>query len=270
MPCCHGTDYVDLREAHSRLPQQHVGPDEHMTYPTYMNTVSVCHADADQLAAVNDMPVSPTCFTCHGTMESFAEVFGTDLTFHLTLTPTPETANCASCHAADDVAAQKLVVTDSHNGLTTERGGIIFDGVDTSVTEGALFDWEITGIVDDGVNLAISWQASYDGVGVDACNATAAACAGHGDGNGNLSMLRNYAQGDDFILGMSTSAPGQANSVNVTTTNTVCANGVATTTIPVDDVTAERGIVALQGKPRVVSVLAPTATMSVRAEDANV
>ena len=40
-----------------------------------------------------------------------------------------------------------------------------------------MFDWEITGIVDDGVNLAISWQASYDGVGVDPCNATVGAGA---------------------------------------------------------------------------------------------
>jgi OmcA/MtrC family decaheme c-type cytochrome len=41
--------------------------------------------------------------------------------------------------------------------------------------------------------------------------------------------------------------------VNVTVDNTVCADGIATTTIPVDDVDAERGIVALQGKPRTVS-----------------
>ena len=150
--------------------------------------------------------------------------------------------------------------------LTTERGGIIFGGVDTSVTEGARFEWEITGIVDDGFDLAISWQASYDGVGVDPCNATVGEGAPlfHGDDDGNLSMLRNYAQGDDFILGQSTSAPGQALSVNVTNENTTCADGVATTVIPVDDVDVERGIVALQGKPRVISVLDPAEVMSVR------
>ena len=78
-------------------------------------------------------------------------------------------------------------------------------------------------------------------------------------------MLRSYAQGDDFILGQSTSAPGQALSVNVSNDNTTCAAGIATTTIPVDDVDAERGIVALQGKPRVVSVADPAETMAVRA-----
>ena len=62
---------------------------------------------------------------------------------------------------------------------------------------------------------------------------------------GNLSMLRSYAQGDDFILGQSTSAPGQALSVNVIDANTACAGGVATTTIPVDVVAAE----TRQGSP---------------------
>jgi OmcA/MtrC family decaheme c-type cytochrome len=244
-----------------------------ITYPTYMTNCSVCHSadtivpavGVSALAAANAMPVSGSgCFTCHGSMASWDFTGG--LEFHLTL-PDPETADCQVCHDAGGVAAGKVVVSDFHNGLTTERGGIVFNGVDTSVTEGAKFVWEITGVVDDGTNLAISWQASYDGVGVDPCNATAGAGAPvfHADGNGNLSMLRNYAQGDDFILGQSTSAPGQALNVGVSTDNTTCASGVATTTIPVDDVDAERGIVALQGKPRVVSVLDPTATMSVRA-----
>ncbi len=64
-----------------------------------------------------------------------------------------------------------------HNGATTERGGIIWDGVDTSVIEGALFNWQITGVADDGTNLTITWQATYNGVGVDPCNATAGAGA---------------------------------------------------------------------------------------------
>jgi hypothetical protein len=52
------------------------------------------------------------------------------------------------------------------------------------------------------------------------------------------------------VLGKSTSAPGQALAVNLSTTNTVCAGNVATTTIPVDTGVAAgtRGVVALQGK----------------------
>ncbi len=245
-----------------------------VTYPTYMTNCSVCHSDSNivpaagvsALAAANAMPVTGRgCFTCHGSMDGFDF---TGLEFHLNIVD-PETADCQACH---DGALARATVADFHNGAITERGGIIFGGVDTSVTEGALFDWEITGIVDDGVNLAISWQASYDGVGVDPCNATVGVGAPlfHGDDNGNLSMLRNYAQGDDFILGQSTSAPGQALSVNVTTANTTCVGGVATTTIPVDVTDAERGVVALQGKPRVISVLDPTATMAVPSRDPDV
>jgi OmcA/MtrC family decaheme c-type cytochrome len=244
-----------------------------VTYPTYMTNCSVCHSDdnivpaagVSALAAANAMPVTGAgCFSCHGSMDGFDF---TGLEFHLNI-PTPETANCAQCHnppAQGGVA--RYTVAQYHNGIVTERGGIIFDGVDTSVTEGAKFAWEITGIDDDGVNLAISWQASYDGVAVNPCNATVGVGAPlfHLGPGANLSMLRSYFQGDDPILGQSTSAPGQANAVNVTADNTTCQGNVATTTIPVDAVDYERGIVALQGKPRVVSVLDPTATMAVRA-----
>ena len=70
-------------------------------------------------------------------------------------------------------------------------------------------------------------------------------------GEGTLSMLRSYAQGDDYVLGQA-NAPGQASAVNLSTDNTVCAGNVATTTIPVDAAipAGTRGIVALQGKPQ--------------------
>jgi OmcA/MtrC family decaheme c-type cytochrome len=234
-----------------------------VTYPTYMNNCSVCHDDTSTLAAANGMTVSgANCFSCHESMEAFPDA----PSFHA---PYDETTDCASaCHNPAGTAPLLADVTDFHNGSLTERSGIIWDGVDTSVTEGAKFDWQITGVVDDGTNLAISWTASYDGVGVNPCNATVGPGAPvfDGDDAGNLSMLRSYAQGDDFILGQSTSAPGQANAVNLDTTNTVCAGNVATTTIPVDAVDATVGRVALQGKPRVVSVADATATMQVRAK----
>ena len=68
-------------------------------------------------------------------------------------------------------------------------------------------------------------------------------------------MLRSYAQGDDYVLGQRHRA-GPARSARErhqpTTTNTVCAANVATTTIPVDAAipAGTRGIVALQGKPQ--------------------
>lgn len=239
-----------------------------VTYPTYMTNCSVCHSDesivpaagVSALAAANAMEVTgPGCFSCHGDMEGFDF---TGLEFHLTI-PDPLTADCGQCH---DGGLARATVAEYHNGLTTGNGGIIFAGADTSVTEGAKFVWTIDSIVDDGTDLAISWSASYDGVAVNPCNATVGPGAPvfHADGSGNLSMLRSYAQGDDFILGQA-NAPGQAAAVNVTVDNTTCSGNVATTTIPVDAVDAERGLVAIQGKPRVPSVLDATATMAVRA-----
>jgi OmcA/MtrC family decaheme c-type cytochrome len=243
------------------------------TYPTYMANCSVCHKDdsivpatgGSALAAANAMPVTGAgCFTCHGAMDNDFWDF-TNSSFHLGY---DENTNCQTCHSAGNIAP--ATVAAFHNGIVTERAGIIWNGVDTSVTEGAKFDWQITGIVDNGTNLLISWTAKYNGVDVNPCNAAVGPGAPvfHAAAGGNLSILRSYAQGDDFILGQNPDAPGQANAVNVTTTNTACAGNVATTTIPVDaGITAERGIVALQGKPRVVNIN-PTATgpMSVRAK----
>jgi len=257
----------------------------HTTYPTYMSNCSVCHSDdtivpgpgVSALAAANAMPVTGrNCFSCHGAMVNDYWDF-TGLDFHLNY---DETTNCEACHTDPaNGGIAPATVAEFHNyagedangdpiGIVTARGGLIVNGVDTSVTEGAKFDWQITGVVDDGTNLAITWQASYDGVGVDPCNETIGVGAPtfHASGDGNLSMLRNYAQGDDFILGQSTSAPGQALNVGVSTDNTTCAGNVATTTIPVDLVTAERGIVALQGKPRVVDPVDPALTTRVRAK----
>ncbi len=168
-------------------------------------------------------------------------------------TPKPRTARAATQHGvAPDT------VTDFHNGLETERVGIIYGGEDLSVTWGKDFTWQITGVVDDKTNLKISWTATYKGLPVNPCNTTATADAPvfypfgpNTAGEGTLSMLRSYAQGDDYVLGQA-NAPGQAAAVNLSTTNTVCAANVATTTIPVDAAipAGTRGIVALQGKPQ--------------------
>ena len=225
-----------------------------VTYPTYMTNCSVCHDSAPALATVNAMAVSgPNCLSCHGSMESWDfSVSGT--TFHEAYTGAED---CQSCHKPDGTGVGPGAVTDFHNGLETERVGIIWDGVDQSVTEGARFTWKIDNIVDNGTTLAISWSATYDGSPINPCNTTAGPGApvifpyGPNTANeGTASMLRSYVQGDDYVLGKSTTAPGQALATNLSTTNTVCAGNVATTTIPVDaGVTAgTRGVVALQGK----------------------
>ena len=70
------------------------------------------------------------------------------------------------------------MVTDFHNGLETERVGIIWDGVDLSVTEGEKFTWKITDVVDDGTNLKITWTADVrTAVAVNPCNTTVTAGA---------------------------------------------------------------------------------------------
>jgi OmcA/MtrC family decaheme c-type cytochrome len=227
-----------------------------------MTNCNVCHTSSSgALAKANTMTVTTAnCFSCHESMESW-DFTASGTTFHESMT---EATNCTSCHNSTPTGIAPATVTAFHNGLVTERGGIIFNGDDTSVTEGAKFNWTITGIVDNGTNLSISWAAKYNGVDVNPCNATAAVGAPvfHAAAGGNLSMLRSYFQGDDPVLGQDPNAPGQALAVNVTTTNTTCTGNVATTVIPVNTgITATRGIVALQGKPRVVTANITTPTM---------
>ena len=271
---CHNasnTDYPRLVELAHGIHGAHDRPSGHYefdgevwetTYPTYMTNCSVCHDSPDALAAANAMPVTGAgCFTCHESMEAW-DFTVTGTTFHEAY---DETTNCGTCHN-NNVAPR--FVTAFHNGIVTERGGIIWDGADTSVTEGAKFTWTITGVVDDGTDVAVSWEATYNGAAVDPCNATAGPGAPvfDGDDAGNLSILYTYRQGEDPILGTA-SSPGQASSVNLDTGNTTCAGGVATTTITPDRVEgATVASIALQGKPRVISVADPAELMQVRAK----
>jgi OmcA/MtrC family decaheme c-type cytochrome len=236
----------------------------HVTYPTYMNNCSVCHEPPDNLLAANSLAIDAAgCFSCHGSIEGIP--FPDDATTTLHANATVNTDCATGCHAANGIASDFLTVTDVHNGATTERGGVIVDGVDTSVTEGEKFVWEITGVADDGTNLAITWQASYDGNGVDPCNAVVSATAPvfHA-GDGSLRIYRSYAQGDDFIIGADTGGPGQPARANVTTENTVCAGNVATTTIPVEAIDADKGRLVLGGKPLVVNPADAADTMGAR------
>ncbi|MBK7901629.1 MAG: cytochrome c3 family protein [Proteobacteria bacterium] len=119
------------------MPSGHfeLAPDEifSVTYPTYMPNCSVCHDSPEALTAANSMPVTgPGCFSCHESMDSW-DFAPSGLTFHEAFAPTED---CTVCHNPNGVAAAKDVVTEFHDGLETERVGIIWDGVDLSVTEG--------------------------------------------------------------------------------------------------------------------------------------
>jgi len=195
--------------------------------------------------------------SCHGDMSSWATTWAAkpDLDFHAAY---DDTIVCTQCHQASALPDLDTVA-EMHNGLETERVGIIWDGEDKSVSEGAKFTWQIDSIVDDGTNLKISWSATLNGNPINPCNETVTATApgfypyGPNTANeGRLSMLRSYVQGDDYVLGQA-SGPGQASAVNLEKTNTVCSGNVATTTIPVDAgiPAGTRGVVALQGKPTV-------------------
>jgi OmcA/MtrC family decaheme c-type cytochrome len=228
-----------------------------VTYPTYTTNCSVCHDSPTTLAAANAMPVTGAgCFSCHQSMDSW-DFTASGTTFHEAY---DETTNCQTCHNTSATAAAPNLykVTQFHNSLETERVGIIWDGVDLSVTEGKKFTWTLTSVVDDGTNLKISWSATYNGAAVDPCNSVIGAGKPifHNAPAGTVldgapAFLRSYAQGDDFVIGKA-NAPGQPGTLTLNTTNTTCAGNVATTTWAVDkDVAAgTRGYVALQGKPQ--------------------
>ena len=260
-PClvCHGVDEVPslaaVTHGYHNGNWLDDGEPVHTTYPTYMANCSVCHSEPLELAAANSMEVSgAACFTCHTGMDDPSWDF-TGLEFHLTNIPNPETYDCqTSCHTANGVADSWVVVTDFHDGWETPRHGFIYGGVDTSIVEGDKFDWAITSMSDDGANLTFTWTASYDGNTVDPCNATVGVGAPTFHlGNGGLRTYRSYSQGDDFIRGTSTSAPGQPSRANLDDVNTTCSGMVATTVIPVEGILAEKGRIALGGKPLVES-----------------
>ncbi len=239
-----------------------------VTYPTYMTNCSVCHNTTEGLPVANTMPVTgPNCFSCHGDVTSW-DFVAAGVPFH---TAYDEATNCQGCHndTADGIA--RATVAEFHNGLTTERSGLIWEGSDASVTEGARINHQITGVTRTGDSLAITWAATVDGITVDPCNTTATVDAPTFDSG--YSVLKAFFQGGDLVnANNGNSAPGQANSTNLDFTagtgNTVCAANVATTTItltPEEALLTGDARVALQGKPQILFAPA-NETISVRAK----
>lgn len=245
------------------------------TYPSYMQNCSVCHNTTAGATAVATTLINyDFCLGCHENWTSFGD--GTGIFATVNHNVFTSATVCTGCHGSNTVA-------NFHNGLLTERSGLIYGGSDVSVDEGAKVDMQITGVSYSGTNLLVTWTASYDAdgpgaaapVAVDPCNTTAAANAptflgwanaATGQANTNLSILRGYGEGDDWSNNGIGTSPGQPVATNlifsdnpatpaVETPNTVCAANVATSTIALtateQATTATKGIVALQGKAQV-------------------
>jgi hypothetical protein len=130
------------------------------------------------------------------------------------------------------------------------------------VVIGKTIDMQIASVSKSGTNLVVTWTAKLGGADVNPCNTDvtagpvfvgATASATTGMVASNMSIVKAYAQGDDWVNAGTGTTPGQPTSVNLSTTNTVCASNVATSTVAYDtlNVSATKGVVALQGKPQV-------------------
>lgn len=242
-----------------------------IAFPSYISNCSICHKSGAPLTAANAKAVSyDFCMTCHQNWDGFGDSTFGGLASHSSMT---SASNCATCH---DGATAPASVAAIHNGanITTERAGLIYNGEDFSVTEGAKISQQITGVTRTGNNLAITWTATYNGAAVNPCNATATATAPAFNYTGqNFSILKAFFQGGDLVnANNGNSSPGQPNSTSLNFTagtgNTVCSDNVATTTIALTSAEAlltGNGRVGLQGKPQLLHTPTNTA-LAVRAK----
>lgn len=232
-------------------------------FPGNMHNCATCHDSPARLAAVKDAPVSyGLCISCHDSFASFPDA----PTSHLAFTATSGESCTASCHTG-----ARATLGGYHDGLETERAGLIWGGADQSVVLAPTIQVAITGIARSGSNLVVAWTAkNASGASYNPCNGDYAqgpvffniptaglateGCTNSTLGCGNtFSILRAYATGDDWIVNAypSSSSPGQPRSTSLTSANTTCADSVATSTVPLEAIGATRGIVAIQGKPQV-------------------
>ncbi len=233
-------------------------------FPGYMNNCATCHDSAARLAAVKDAPVSyGLCMSCHDSWDGFpATVVGGPQAGHRGFTASTPAAVCAGCHTA---APAYPTVAGFHNGLRTLRAGLIWDGEDQSVVLGKTIGMQITGVSISGANLVVTWTATQNGTAVDPCNTdglvgpvfhAATAVAATGQVAADFSILKAYAQGDDWVnAGQAGNvSPAQPTTVALNATNTTCAGNVATSTVGGDTYpAATKGLVTIQGKPQMRS-----------------
>jgi OmcA/MtrC family decaheme c-type cytochrome len=265
-------------------------------FPSYMDNCSTCHTAAS-LPTVAAVPVTwAACMSCHagpptivtpgsttaevapgfvwagfgvpnsGTAAAPAFSFGG--ANHASYNATTPQSTCNACH---DGTTAPATIAGFHNGMKTERNGLIWDAADQSVVEGAKFALAVTGVTRAGLNFQVTWTASYNGAPVDPCNADlavgpvfmgVAADAPTGKSLSNMQFIMAFGQGDDWVNANRTGSvsPGQpATGATLTmaptaSPNTTCAANVATSvvTIPTDGSAAAgiRAAMALQGKPQ--------------------
>jgi OmcA/MtrC family decaheme c-type cytochrome len=234
-------------------------------FPTYMNNCSNCHDTAQGAAAAAAAPVNwANCMSCHQSWDGFPRTTSSTapLGFHRNFT-VATTCSSLNCHDTPATAT----IAHFHDGLTTERGGLLWAGADQSVVLGQKIDMQIKAVTfGDGTTLKVSWVAFQDGTTVNPCNATATATAPAffaatasattGQAAGDFAFLQGSAQGDDWVNAGRTGSvsPGQPVSTTLTATNTACTANVATSTIPnyAYTVTGTKGVVALQGRAQVL------------------
>ena len=180
-----------------------------VTYPTYMTNCSVCHTEGSgALAQFNAMPVTGGgCLSCHGTMASW-DFAASGTTFHESM---DATTRCQDCHgrtawrrrrSRSRTSTTASRPSASASSKTVQSLGI--EGAkctcDHRQRRGRVEPEDLVDVTDDGAP-------------VNPCNTTVAANAPGFHAvpviEGALSVLRSYAQGDDFIRGKSTSAPGR-------------------------------------------------------------
>lgn len=243
-------------------------------FPSYMQNCSICHTSGAPLTAANSKPVTyDLCMTCHQNWNGYGT--GSALSFHTGMTTA---TNCATCHDGATAPATMGAIHNKYVDHTyTANGGLVYNGIDLSVTNGAKADVQITGVTRTGSKLDITWTAKYDGATIDPCNATpsttvpsfahtAVSLVDHGVAQAmahNFAFLLGFFQGDDIVnADNGVTSPGQPSSINVVftnqtgTPNTSCTANVAKTTITLNakqlalaDKAGAKGRVGLQGKP---------------------
>lgn len=106
--------------------------DYSIAFPSYMDNCSICHQTGAPLTAAISKPVDYNfCMTCHQNWDGFTSP--SMPAGHKNYTAA---TNCSACHNADPSIA---TVGGMHNAaeLSTGNGGLLYDGVDVGLVEGA-------------------------------------------------------------------------------------------------------------------------------------